>query len=74
MRVESSSESGSTAGAGSIEYDQRRQAEIDNALASGNVKGARNAASQMRGNLRKKAAELQIEEYEAAHKADEVAP
>jgi hypothetical protein len=72
VRVESRSESGSTAGEGSIEYDHRRMAEVDQALAAGNVKAARTAANAIRGRKAQKDADLKIDEYEAAHKAGEV--
>ncbi len=70
--VDGGSDGGSTAVAGSIDYDQRRMAEVDQALAAGNVKAARKAANEIRGRKAQKDADLKIEEYEAAHKAGEV--
>ena len=55
-----------------IEHDRVREAEIDKALAAGDVEAARKAANVIRGRKAQLAAYEKIDVYKGAHNSGEV--
>lgn len=67
VMVDGGSDGGSTTKVlGPIEFDQRRMAELDRALADGDTRAARKAADGMRGRKTQAEAESKINDYESA--------